>query len=410
MKVLHIHDQEYRLERLSTWDTRIPAGIPIYLAHLMNAFEARGVKVAMVRFVDAPGDGARETGFYELPAASLRLSLSAFRGLREVIRCEQPDVVHLHSVYYAMHPLMIRDLSGLCPVVHTLHDVTPLCFRHTKLYEDGSLCEAPVGFNCVRRGCYQIGTNGSRTKDLLRVLMNPLHLSSYRQLPLMLVPSCYLAKQLALNGFDSSRIRVLPQFSRFGVTREGEVADEKPLILFVGRLVKEKGILEFIRALGMLSLKDWRAVVVGDGDLRSAVVTMIADLKLTDQVELVGTASASELAGHYRRANVVVFPSTMPESFGMVGVEAMSFGKPVVGFGCGGVLEWLRHMETGLVAEHGNVGQLASHLDMLLADAALREHLGMGAAAAVECRFTVKRHVDLLFELYEESIEAFQRR
>ena len=97
---------------------------------------------------------------------------------------------------------------------------------------------------------------------------------------------------------------------------------------------------------------------------------------------------------------LLVFSSMLHESFGLVGVEAMSFGKPVVAFRAGGVTEWLTHERTGLLSDHGDVATLSRHIARLLSDAPLREHLGAQARLEVESRFTLDRHLDQLQEIY----------
>jgi glycosyltransferase involved in cell wall biosynthesis len=224
----------------------------------------------------------------------------------------------------------------------------------------------------------------------------------YRKLSRILVPSGFMRETLVDNGFERDRVGVTPLFSRYGVVRECiESHDhEDECLLFVGRLDRDKGVEQFIQALALLRDEKWEAVVVGDGPHRESACALAAELGIAQRIQFVGGATGEALADYYRACDMLVFSSMLHESFGLVGVEAMSFGKPVVAFRAGGVTEWLSHERTGLLCDHGDLTVLSRNIARLLADAPLRKRLGAAARLEVESRFTLDRHLDQLQEIY----------
>ena len=92
----------------------------------------------------------------------------------------------------------------------------------------------------------------------------------------------------------------------------------------------------------------------------------------------------------------------IPESFGLVGVEAMAFGKPVVAFDSGGIREWLIHGETGYLVERGDIKGLAEKLSLLLEDQSLVRTMGESAKVRLNGCYRKETHLNALQKIYEE--------
>lgn len=138
-------------------------------------------------------------------------------------------------------------------------------------------------------------------------------------------------------------------------------AVEPPHVLYVGRLSREKGILDFLEATEGLA-----RVIVGDGPLRSRVP------------EAVGFVPHSELGDFYARASVVCVPSRR-EGYGVVAREAMAHGRPVVATAVGGLVDAVRDGETGALVQPGDSDALRAAIVRLLDDPPLRRHQGAAA-------------------------------
>jgi rhamnosyl/mannosyltransferase len=160
-----------------------------------------------------------------------------------------------------------------------------------------------------------------------------------------------------------------------------------PLVLFVGRLVPYKGVDVLLHALPPSA---GTLLVVGDGPLAASLRETVRALGLGDRVAFVGHVDDAELAALYHACDVLVLPSTGPnEAFGLVQLEAMACGKPVVSTDLPSGVPWVnQHRQTGLVVPPGDAGALRAALDALLGDEALRHELGAAGRRRVEREFT----------------------
>jgi len=144
-------------------------------------------------------------------------------------------------------------------------------------------------------------------------------------------------------------------------------------------------------------------VIGGGGPLAQALAARIDALGLSERVLLPGRIPDAELAAWLAACDVFCLPSvSRAEMFGIVQLEAMAFGKPVVATAIpGSGVPWVnRHGETGLVVSPGDVDALAAALSALLADASLRARLGQGGREAVAGRFSPEVVARSLAEAY----------
>jgi len=161
-----------------------------------------------------------------------------------------------------------------------------------------------------------------------------------------------------------------------------------------------KGVLHVLEALPELrrQFPGLRYVVVGDGDDRGWLERRARSLGLDDSVTFTGHLSRQELNGCYAACDVFVLPSNK-EGFGIVYLEAMAHGKPVVAARAGGAPEVVRDAETGLLVEHGNQSALVGALAALLKDPGRRIRLGAAGCRRVQEQFTFELFRERLFQL-----------
>lgn len=177
----------------------------------------------------------------------------------------------------------------------------------------------------------------------------------------------------------------------------------RPVTLFVGRLVRYKGVDVLLRALpfvpGIL-------VLVGDGPQRPGLEALARALGVAARVRFVGSLTEDDLVAHYHCADVFALPSVSSnEAFGLVQLEAHACGLPVVSTALPtGVPFANRHGETGLVVTPGDPAELAAALALLLENEALRRDLGARARARVQREFTTDIMVARILELYAELL------
>jgi glycosyltransferase involved in cell wall biosynthesis len=148
--------------------------------------------------------------------------------------------------------------------------------------------------------------------------------------------------------------------------------------LFVGRLVKEKGVFDLLAAYGKLSSElrsEVGLVLVGEGSAQAELVRRACEVN-PGKVQFAGFVHRDQLAGYYALADAFVFPS-LSDPWGLVVNEAMACGLPVIASDAAGcTVDLVQDNWNGRIVRHGDVEQLASAMEEIGGDLALRERLG----------------------------------
>ena len=250
----------------------------------------------------------------------------------------RPDVVHVHNV---VNPAVLAWAAGVDAVV-TIQDHRFFCPGRGKWTADGRVCGEAMG----RETCAGCFDDSAYFEAVLELTAE--RLEAVKQLRLTVLSS-YMKRELVQAGIPADHVAVVPPVA-YGLDRDAEV-DGPPCVLFAGRVVEAKGVREAIDA--------WRRsgsalpfVVAGTGPLRREIEA--------EGVEVLGWLDRWRLSAAYRRAAVLVMPSRWQEPFGIVGLEALTFGTPVVAWDSGGVPEW--HPGGDLLVPWGDVDGLAGAL------------------------------------------------
>ncbi len=172
------------------------------------------------------------------------------------------------------------------------------------------------------------------------------------------------------NGIDFARFnRPSPKIPEFD--------DGRLNVLFVGRLEKRKGLSHLLRAWGSVhrELPSARLIVVGGGGGLKHYRSFVAG-RPSDDIVFAGEVSNEDLLRYYHTADVFCAPSTGQESFGIVLLEAMAAGRPIVTTNIAGYQEVVTHRREGILVPPKDAESLADALIHVLSDAGLRERLG----------------------------------
>jgi glycosyltransferase involved in cell wall biosynthesis len=185
---------------------------------------------------------------------------------------------------------------------------------------------------------------------------------------------------------------------------------DPPRILFVGRLVARKGVDRLLDALARLGDREWRLEIVGFGPERDPLERRAQRLGLSDRVQFLGRVTTAELVSAYRRAACFVLPATLDEradteGLGVVLLEAMSYGVPVVATRRGGIVDVVDDGRTGILVED-DPAALAIGIAALLDDPARAWALGQAGRARVRERFGWDSIVDRLEAVYRSRLES----
>ena len=209
-------------------------------------------------------------------------------------------------------------------------------------------------------------------------------------------------------------VRVIPYGSAVAVSPNG-VPDRPPSarkhVLFVGRLVERKGVEYLVRAMPILRSRgiDAHLTVVGQGHCEPEIHEAIRQAEAEDLVTMAGRVSEDEKAGLYRECDVYAHPAVVDsggdtEMLGVVLLEAMAYGKPVVASDVGGIPDVIRHGETGLLVPPKDPAGLAEALAKVLTDAELARRLGMAGHRWAGEYFSWDRITDSLIDEYRAAL------
>jgi glycosyltransferase involved in cell wall biosynthesis len=298
-----------------------------------------------------------------------------------ILRDFAPDVLFLHKVERAD---TVRELAGRFPAVRMVHDHDLVCPRRHKYFPISTrICDHPAGLACYLHLCViQRGGGGPLPFRLARVGERRRAIQAHQAVRRLLVGSEWMRRELAMNGIGQERIDIVPPIPAALEEVRALPPSNEPEVLFVGQVIRGKGVDLLLRALARVP-EPWHATVVGTGNHLGACRGLARELGVAGRVRFAGWVPHDRLGPLYERAAITVVPSRWPEPFGMVGVEAMARGRPVVGFAVGGIPDWLEHEVTGLLAPEADTTALADAIHRLLRDEPLRRRLGTAAVERV---------------------------
>jgi rhamnosyl/mannosyltransferase len=175
------------------------------------------------------------------------------------------------------------------------------------------------------------------------------------------------------------------------------------IILFVGRLVYYKGVEYLIKAMPEIEAK---LILIGEGPLKKKLKEIVRSLSLWDKVVFQSPVPDSDLVAYYHACDVFVLPSVeITEAFGLVQLEAMACGKPVVSTALPtGVPFVNQHGKTGFIVPPRDHRALAQAINTLLSNPQLREQYGMYAKRRVEQEFNMKFITAKVMQVYKELL------
>ena len=366
-------------------------GVESYLGAILPELQERGHQIAVVyhRRRDRAGSGTW-AGCADFVAG---IEDTSEASVLQAVRQWRPDVCFSHN----MRPLEVeRALLAEWPVVKMMHGYFGTCASGLKMHAFPSTraCDRALGAAClamyVPRHCGQLHPR-SLVSGYRWALAQKSLLSRYRSIA---VASAHMGAEYARHGVPSSQINVLPLFPTLdGSSKRADGG----AVLFAGRMTTLKGGDLLVDAVADASRRLGRSVpliMAGDGPQRSAWAGQAASRGVN--AEFTGWLDRAGLAAVFHQASMVVIPSVWPEPFGLVGLEAGAMGLPAIAFDVGGIREWLRPGENGVLVppERGTDG-LADAIVSMYAHASVRGRMSI-AAHAVATEMSRSVHADRL--------------
>ena len=309
--------------------------------------------------------------------------------IRDFIEDFQPDLIHSH------HPFLLGDSA----LRESWKMQVPIVFTHHTLYERYTHY-VPLDSPALKRMAIQLATEYCNLCDHVIAPSESISkLLTDRAVitPIRSIPTGIDTKFFAKGDGDLFR-------KKAGIPKDAKV------IGHVGRLAREKNLLFIAEAVAPLLKKNPEAVflLVGDGDAREEMVTILSREAAANQVHAAGKQSGQDLADAYAAMDWFVFAS-QTETQGIVLAEAMAAGKPVVALDGPGVREILKDGENGLLLPgNASAADFSAALRRIMDDADLTRHCS-GVARETAEEYGTERCARRMLHCYEELITRHER-
>jgi glycosyltransferase involved in cell wall biosynthesis len=328
------------------------------------------------------------------------------RHIRELLRAERPDVVHVHNTFMMISPSVYEACQEMrVPVIQTLHNFRLLCPAWS-LFRDGHVCEeCPTSglWRSVWHGCYR----NSRVLTANVALMLQVHRvgQTWNTLVDTYVALTEFARDKFIGGgLPSDRLRVKPNFV---YPDPGERECPGDYAIFVGRLSPEKGVTTLLAAWEFLKATV-PLVIVGEGPLRASLEDACRKKNLS-QVRFAGRLTMEQTRNAIRQGAFLIAPSLWYEGFPMIICEAFACGTPVLCSRLGAMQEIVSDQCTGLHFIPGEAQDLACKIEWAWNNRDRMVDMGRSARQAYETRYTAEKNYDILMQIYADTMNNYCR-
>ena len=295
---------------------------------------------------------------------------------------EKFDVIHAHDWLVAYAAKTLKNSYDL-PLVSTIHA--------TEAGRNGGIHDE------VQR--YINDTEWMLTYESSEVIVNSKFMKNDLQ---RLFGLPYEKINVVANGINSTAYSGVEKDYDF---RRQYAADNEKIILFMGRLVYEKGVQHLISAMPKIleNYHDAKLVIAGKGGMLDELKAQVEAMGLGQKVYFTGYLNAKQVSKMYKCADISVFPSTY-EPFGIVALEAMLAGVPTVVSDVGGLNEIVEHGVDGMKSYAGNPNSLADSILALLFNPQLCENIARKAKAKVKNEYSWTKIAQDTHFIYQKAI------
>ncbi len=371
---------------LSTFFWPYQGGVEWHIYKIAHEFKRMGHEVGIVCSNTGDGKPDKDLNVEVVPAHGVNFPFYSppkyyiSTKLTEAVirRSKEYDLVHLHRLWCIDYALAFLKVCRAIPGFFTAHEplerrIDPASIAATQIYND-----------VITKRIVRDATVLAVSKYVARGFER-----AYRK-----------KAWVVYNGVDA-RTLFTPSDSDCLFTKKFGV-ESRRYVLFVGRAVPEKGLKHLLRAFSALKDKSLHLVLISRGSDEYTLKILARYLRIHDRVHFVSEyVSEDELVSAYRNCLFFVLPSTW-EAFGIVLLEAMGCGRPVIGSDTDGIPEVIG--DAGLLVPPANPVALKEAMERLLSDGKLRERLGKaGRKRAVE-HFSWKKVAERTLAAYRANL------
>jgi len=288
-------------------------------------------------------------------------NLHAQKIAENIIKKEKPEIAHFYNTSLISPSPIISCLKHKIPVIKTFNDYEHVCPDSSKT-RFRNFCEKEMSLMyCL--SCDKRNVNPSLPIILYyNTIIKKVELGIFKKVHCISICKI-IQKALLQSGIKSELI-----YQSIDLPMKIPELKFTKKILYAGRLSKEKGIDYLIKAMNIVKQKFKKAklLIAGDGKDKERLEKIVKELKLESNVKFLGWLSKDQLRKLYEDVDFIVLPSIWQEPFGLTGLEAMSYGRPVIAFDVGGINEYVDNGENGFLVKVFDIETLAEKMIELL--------------------------------------------
>ena len=326
---------------------------------------------------------------------------SNFVYLEELVKDFKPDILHLHNTIFFSLYFHYNLKNFKIPIVKTAHDLRSFCPSGWLMLPDYKSCSDFQGWPCLKNKCL-VYYGMKKIEFIINILRSKIEKS---RIDLVIAPSLFMKEILDKNKYSNAHC--LPNFVLYHDVECKPYLSEK-IILYIGRLRKEKGVHNLISAMkGVLNFHPEAKLFIAGGGIEEG--------NLRKQAKEAGIEKNVLFFGHtddvkelYMKAYLIVIPSIWVEPFSLVALEAMTYGKAVVASRIGGLKDTIEDKKDGFLIKPNDVKELESAILRLLEDSEFVSKIGRGAKEKAR-KFDINIYLSKLLDMYKDVLHKRSR-
>lgn len=367
-------------------------GVVTSIVYLKEAYEKKGHQIYIFApkvedYIDQEKNIFRYRSINLTNKVKYPIAIPLSFKAKKVITEFNPDLIHIH------HPFV---LSSVAIMYSKQLGIPKILTIHTQ-YDQYAYYVAPLPQKLTQEVIKKIVSNLADKTDCI------------------VTPSESM-KALIKNYGMKNRIEVIPNAIKLSTFREKNeleclkiskrfnLKEDEKIILFVGRVATEKSIDKIIKALGIIKkhgISKTKLLIVGNGPARDELIHLVQVLGVEEEVIFCGEVNYEEIRYYYKIADVFTMASAS-ESFGIVTIEALASGLPVLAVKAPGAMDILTDGFDGLLTDD-NIEHFAKALEKIIRDPELRERLSKGALKT-SAKYSINMISERMLNLYREII------
>lgn len=392
----------------------LKGGSEKYYFELANLLREKGHQIAFFSMKNKKNVETGEKEYFvneidlntgsKLKALDVIYSKENKKKMIEALEDFKPDIVHVNNFQRQLSESIIEAVNERkIPVIYTAHDVQAICPAITMLDRDKEICELCKNgkyLNCIKKKCIK----DSSLKSILGAIEGKYYRIKKvynKKIAYIITPSKFYRQKLIEDGIKANKIEAIHNY--IDVNQYNLQTDDQGYALYIGRLSKEKGILNLIEAFS--NLKNEKLYIAGDGPERERIENIIKDRHLEKNILLLGYLNQDQVKEYLRKARFVVVPSIWYENCPYSILETQAIGKPVIGTNIAGIPELVQDKVNGLTYQYDDIKELEEKMKILFENRSLAEEYGKKAKEIATKEYSKEKYYSKIVEIYEKAIK-----